>query len=153
VLPSEFDGVALLEREALEKAEIEIDTAWKREGVAADVAEGEPGGQGKRRGIVLKHAEYIGGDSVSLRLGDMVRVADEIGIRTAAVGAGDAVSNAGIVAKGGAVGDREGQAGLKSGDAGGLPSAEDGMREAGLLEERQRVNVTDDRGMTLIEIG
>src|SRR5215475_9718799 len=79
----------------------------------------------------------------------MERIADEVRTRT---GTGAVAETCGI-AEVAVVGNGEGRAGLNGGDAGNFPAAEDVVREAGLLEEWQRVNVAGNEVVLEVEVG
>jgi len=67
VFPAEFEGVAFLEGEALEQAEVKVEAAREREVVAGHRAESETGGKTEGGWIVIKNAEdALRGDFVAL---------------------------------------------------------------------------------------
>jgi len=63
VLPTEFEGVAFLEGEALEEAEVEIQASGEINGVAPEGACGETDGSSESVRVVVENSEYasVGG--------------------------------------------------------------------------------------------
>jgi hypothetical protein len=114
------------------------------ESVATHIAEGKADWAFEGRGIEEERPENA--RYVCLACG--IGIANLLGTRTRA----HPVAHASIVAKVCSVGNADRCTGLGNGDAGDLPAAKRGVREAGgALKERQRINVAEGETMALIE--
>src|SRR5438552_1758898 len=76
-------------------------------------------------------------------------IADQVGARTGA----RAVANAGVVAEGGAVGNRERRTRLSNDDAGSLPATQQRVAQTAALEKWQGPDIAHREVMALIEVG
>src|SRR5215469_14743363 len=134
--PAEFEPGALIDREALESAEVEVDASGQIQGVAPYVAEGEAGWNGKGIGVI-EHRSGLAGILIGGEAG--AGVADQIGARARS----GPVSHTGIITKISSVRHSERQPCLCHCDALNRPVAEGLIPQSRALEDWKGVDVAE----------
>src|SRR5580704_16063186 len=133
-LPLEFKSTPLVDLEALERAEVEVQPARHVKRVAPDSAEGQSGRNRVCARVVVKRPTFTRA-GVGVAAGAWI--ADEVGTRPGA----NAIADAGAITKVRSVGDAERRARLRDGDARHLPAAEKCVLQSRRLGEGQCINV------------
>src|SRR5712692_1336373 len=146
VLPAEIKARFFINGELLEYAEIEVHTSGQVQGVTPHVAKCESPRNGeccRVEGERPKRARFL------VRSEAGVGVTHQVGTGASA----NAIGYASAVSEIRTIGDAERIAGLGDSDAGDLPAAENMVRHACALEERQAINIADSQTVTLVKTG